>query len=251
MTRVAVTGGTGMIGRAVCTALEARGHEVRVLSRHSVSHPVDLTTGEGLEAALDGCEVVVDASNGFGAKAGRAVLVDGSRRLLEVEQAVGVAHHVAMSIVGCDAVPGYPYYRVKVAQEQVVRAGGVPWTIVRATQFHGFLDMLLGAAAKVGVRPSLAIPLQPVDVGDVALAIADVVAGDGGGRTIEVVGPEVTTVRDLARSWSAATGRGRVPIRLPLWGGMLRALAGGAALSDDPDVRGSVTFESWLTATYA
>jgi len=253
--RIAVVGGTGTLGAPVVAALEGRGHEVRSLSRGSADHPVDLTTGSGLRPALDGCEVVVDASNGAGAKAAQAVLVDGSRRLLEVEAAVGVAHHVAVSIVGCEKVPGLAYYRAKVAQEDVVRSGPVPWTLVRATQFHDLLDTWFSGAAKLGLRPALAAPVQPVDVGDVGDAIADVVDAvrgqdAAGGRTVSVAGPQVATLAELARTWREVTGRGRVPVRVPMWGG-LRAVAAGVLVDESPDVRGTTTFASWVKGAYA
>lgn len=254
---IAVAGGTGTLGSAVCAALESRGHDVRVLSRSSPTHRVDLSTGEGLREAVRGCDAVVDASNGMG-KAAQAVLVEGTHRLLEVERAAGVGHHVGVSIVGCDKIPGFGYYRAKVAQEQAIRAGSMPWTLVRATQFHDLLDGAFAATARLGLRPSLAVPVQPVAVTDAAAAIADVVAGlDAAdrvstGRTVEVVGPEVESLRDLGRTWHEVTGKGRVPLRLPVWGGSMRALRDGALVDDDaPDVRGTTTFESWLKTTYA
>ncbi|MBW9209818.1 NAD(P)H-binding protein [Mumia sp. zg.B21] len=251
--RVAVIGGTGTLGSVVVAALQARGHEVRRASRSSASHPVDLSTGAGLREVLDGCAAVVDASNGFGSKAAQAVLIDGSRRLLEVESAVGVAHHVVVSIVGCDKVQnagGFGYYRAKVEQEEVVRTGPVPWTLVRATQFHDLLDTLFAGAAKVGIRPSVEAPLQPVDVGDVAHAIADAVDSGPVGRTLAVAGPQVASLRDLGRTWSVATGHRRLPVRVPAWG-PLREVGAGALVDDDPDVRGMTTFASWLKARYA
>ncbi|KAA1424712.1 NAD(P)H-binding protein [Mumia zhuanghuii] len=248
--RIAVAGGTGTLGSAASAALEDRGHEVRALSRHS-DFPVDLSTGEGLAAALEGCDVVVDCSNGSSLKQAEAVLVDGSRRLLEAEVAAGVGHHLAISIVGCDKVPGFGYYRAKVAQEAVVKAGSVPWTILRATQFHPFVDGLFAGAAKAGVRPSLAVPVQPVDVRDVAATIADLVASEtheaaGGGRTLNLVGPEVMTLRDLGRVRRTVTGRGRVPLRIPLWGGALRAARDGALVDESADLRGARSYEAWL-----
>ncbi|HEU4658965.1 MAG TPA: NAD(P)H-binding protein, partial [Capillimicrobium sp.] len=138
--RVAIVGGTGTIGRELARELAQRGHEVRALSRHAPEHRVDLTTGEGLDAALAGCEVVVDASNQPPSGKGPSVLVEGSRRLLAAEAVAGVGHHVCVSIVGCDAVP-LAYYRLKTEQERVVQDGPVPFTIVRVTQFHELIDL--------------------------------------------------------------------------------------------------------------
>ncbi|MEU2632071.1 NAD(P)H-binding protein, partial [Kitasatospora sp. NPDC007106] len=117
--RIAIVGGTGTLGSHVTEELRARGHEVRVLSRRSPEHPVDLTTGAGLAAALAGCEVVVDAANSRSAKGAERTLVDGTRHLLAAERAAGVGHHVCVSIVGCDRVP-VGYYAVKTAQERAV-----------------------------------------------------------------------------------------------------------------------------------
>jgi uncharacterized protein YbjT (DUF2867 family) len=108
---IAIVGGTGTLGRQVAAELEARGNQVRTLSRHAPEYRVDLATGDGLGPALTGCDVVVDASNSASRKPA-GILVDGSRRLLEAEAAAGVTHHVCVSIVGCDQVP-MSYFRAK------------------------------------------------------------------------------------------------------------------------------------------
>jgi uncharacterized protein YbjT (DUF2867 family) len=123
---IAVAGATGSIGKPVAMELLARGHEVRALSRSAPAFPVDLTTGAGLDAALDGCDALVDASNaGPAAAAAREVLIDGGRRLLEAAGRAGIGHHVCISIVGIEHVP-MPYYEIKVEQEALVRASEVP-----------------------------------------------------------------------------------------------------------------------------
>ncbi len=239
-----------MLGVPLCEVLAARGHEVRALSRSSTTFPVDLSTGAGLRDALAGCDAVVDASNGRG-RAAQTVLVDGSRRLVEAEAAEGIRHHVVVSIVGCDQVPSFSYYRAKVAQEGTVRTGEVPWTVVRATQFHGFVDMVFGAVAKAGLRLSSGVALAPVDVREVCDALAEVTEGPGEGRTLDIAGPDAVPIRDLARAWHRATGRGRVPLRVPTWGPTGRALREGALVSAAPYARGKVDFGSWLERTYA
>lgn len=248
--RVAVIGGTGMLGAPLCEVLAARGHEVRALSRSSADFPVDLSTGEGLRDALAGVDAVVDASNGRG-RAAQAVLVDGSRRLVEAEAVEGVRHHVTVSIVGCDQVPSFSYYRAKVAQEETVRAGAIPWTVVRATQFHGFVDMVFGAVAKAGLRVSSDVVLQPVDVRELCDVLAEVTEGPGEGRTLDVAGPDTASIRELARAWRRSTGRGPVPLRVPTWGATGRALREGVLASEAPYARGKVDFGSWLDRTYA
>ncbi|MFD0530321.1 NAD(P)H-binding protein [Kitasatospora arboriphila] len=172
--RIAIVGGTGTLGSHVTEELRARGHEVRVLSRRSPEHPVDLTTGAGLAAALVGCEVVVDAANSRSAKGAERTLVDGTRHLLAAERAAGVGHHVCVSIVGCDRVP-VGYYAVKTAQERAVAEGPVPWTVVRITQFH---ELIGEAFAALGRWRLLTVPkarLQTIAAVDAARAVADVV----------------------------------------------------------------------------
>ncbi|MFZ0004087.1 MAG: NAD(P)H-binding protein, partial [Trebonia sp.] len=166
--RIAIAGGTGTLGRPVAAELSERGHEVRVLSRHAPEYQVDLTTGAGLAAALDGCQVVVDASSSP-PRTAAAVLVAGNRRLLDAGREAGVEHHVCVSIVGCDRLP-IGYYRVKTEQEDVVVQGPVPWTIVRATQFHELIAGFFGAAARYGVVPAPRGVLQPIAAADAAHA---------------------------------------------------------------------------------
>jgi uncharacterized protein YbjT (DUF2867 family) len=181
--RIAIVGGTGTLGRHVAAELARRGHDARVLSR-SGAYPVDLTTGDGLSKALDGCAVVVDASNATSSKRARQVLVEGSGRLLAAEQEAGVGHHVCVSIVGCDQVP-MGYYRIKTDQEHVVEHGPVPWTIVRATQFHELAATALAAAAKYRVLPIPSMRLQTIAAAEVAEAVAttaEAEPGGGGGR---------------------------------------------------------------------
>jgi uncharacterized protein YbjT (DUF2867 family) len=168
--RIAITGGTGTLGRPTVTELRSRGHEVRVLSRRSPEHPVDLTTGAGLAEALEGCDVVVDASNDSSKHAAQ-ILVEGSRRLLAAEEAAGVGHHVCVSIVGCENVP-MGYFRVKADQERVVEAGTVPWSIVRATQFHEFVVANLAPAGRWHVLPVPRARLQTVASAEVAAVVA-------------------------------------------------------------------------------
>jgi uncharacterized protein YbjT (DUF2867 family) len=189
--RIAVIGGAGTLGRQVTAELARRGHEVRVLSRSSPQFPVDLTTGQGLASALAGCAAVVDASNAQ--RRARQVLVEGSARLLAAERQAGVSHHVAISIIGCDQVP-IGYYEAKVEQERAVERGPVPWTIVRATQFHELAAGLFATAARYCVLPAPAVPLQPVAAADVARVLAGAAEADPRGGRISVAGPQVSSV---------------------------------------------------------
>ena len=243
--QVAVTGGTGTVGREAVAELSRRGHDVRVLSRRSPEHPVDLITGDGLAAALDGVDVVVDASNARpGRKAAEALLVAGTRRLLVAEQAAGVRHHVGISIVGIDRVPA-GYYGVKLAQEAVVKASSVPWTIVRATQFHGMLDHIFRSMARFRVLPGAAVPLQPVDEREVAFVLADTAEAQASGAITQFVGPERRSVAELARTWRLETGRRALLVPVPLVGAAARALRAGALTNSDART-GRTRFADWL-----
>jgi uncharacterized protein YbjT (DUF2867 family) len=244
---IAIAGGTGTLGRHVATELRERGHTVRVLSRSAPEYRVDLTTGAGLEDALDGCEVVVDASNNS-SKNASATLVDGTRRLLAAGQSAGVVHHVCVSIVGCELVPN-GYFRVKAEQEDVVTHGTVPWTVVRATQFHELVAATIGAVARWGLVPVPRAVLQPVACAEVARTVADVAEQGPRDRRVEIAGPEAASARDLVRTWRRATGKRAILVPVPLPGGLGRALRGGALTAEHPDVRGGMTFAAWLDGT--
>jgi len=246
--RIAVAGGTGTIGRRVAEALAREGHEVRPLSRSAPTYRIDLITGAGLEAALDGCDALIDASNGPSSRKARAVLVEGSQRMLEVARRAGVKHHVCVSIVGIDDVP-MAYYRVKVEQERVVEQGGVPWTIVRSTQFHDLLGALLAAAGRVHLLPALPARFQPVDVLEAAQAVAAAATESPRLARVTVAGPEVHELRTLGRLWRQATGRRTLEVPIPLPGKLGRALRDGRLTCANPDVHGTRTFAQWLQAT--
>lgn len=211
--RAAIAGGTGTLGRPLTDLLRAQGHDARPLSRSAPQFPVDLRSGDGLAAALDGVDVVFHAHNG-----GKAVLLDGSRRLLWAAD----AHHVLVSIVGIEDVP-VPYYRWKLAQEELVRGSGRPWSIVRATQFHELVAKLERFRSRA--------QFQPVDPRDVAEVCAQVGAGHPLGRAVQVAGPERVTL----------TG----PIPLPLPPRLGRALRAGKLTAAHPDHVGSTTRAQW------
>jgi uncharacterized protein YbjT (DUF2867 family) len=247
--QVAVVGGTGVCGSCVVDELRHRGHQPRVLSRrpsNSVDHyQVDLSTGDGLSTALTGADAVIDASNTRKRRIMRAVLVDGTERLLRAEAEAGVAHHVLPSIVGIDAVP-MAYYRIKLEQEQAVLRGPVHATVVRSTQFHQLVDEIFSATARLGFLPRSGIALQPIDPREAAVALVDAVERGPGDR-VEVAGPEILTVTELARAWMRAVPRRRPLVPIPLPGKFGRALRAGALTG--PSVRyGTGTFSEWLRA---
>ncbi len=236
MNSVLVTGGTGVLGRRVVRALAADGHQVRILSRNPASPPVsgaevtvaDLSTGVGLPEAVAGASAVVhcatDPRNPW------AVDVEGTGRLLETARDAGRPHLVSVSIVGVDRIP-VTYYRAKLAAEESVARSGLPWTVLRTTQFHGFVEDLLGRLVRLPVVP---VPrgwrLQPIDVEEVARRLADAVASGPAGRLPDLGGPEVVPVAELVRDRLRRTGRHRPVVEVPLPGALCAALRAGANL---------------------
>lgn len=256
---IAVVGGTGTLGRHVVAELVDRGHAVRALGRNAPERPlaagathvrVDISTGEGLDAALAGVDAVVDASNGPPSRKAEAVLVTGTEHLLDAERKAGVGHHVCVSIVGTDRVPT-AYYRVKVRQEEAVERSDVPWTIVRATQFHDLVASWFATAARARVLPGVRVPLQPLDTRTAAELVARTAEqAPRTGRT-QIAGPEIRSAHDLARIWRARTNAKAAIVPLPLPGKLGRALRAGELTSEQDAAKGSPTFEAWLSASGA
>ncbi len=249
MTTVAVVGGTGTLGAPVAAALLARGAAVRVLSRNRAKVPtgaehrrVDLISGEGLAEALVGADTVVDAANSN--RKSKVTLVEGTGRLLGAGAAAGVGHHVTISVVGIERVPS-SYYRDKLAQERAVEAGPVPWSILRATQFHQLLDMSFAYAARFGLRPTGAGKLQPIDPRVVAERLADAAFTPPAGRLPDIAGPKIATISELSRAWASARGRRRLPLRIPSIGKAGKALAAGELCAPDAAADGE-GFAEWL-----
>jgi uncharacterized protein YbjT (DUF2867 family) len=244
--RVAVAGGTGAVGRRVVDVLAGRGHDPVVLAR---SRGTDVTTGAGLADALAGAAALVDvvSVSTLDGRTSERFFRASTTHLLSAAAAAGVPHVVALSIVGIDASPG-GYYAGKVVQEQLVQAGPVPWTILRATQFHEF-------AAQVAVRgrvgPVVGVPqmrTQPVAAREVAERLADLVEAGPAGRVPDLGGPRVERLSDLVRAYLRATGS-RVPV-LPLalpgrtWSGR----RGGVLLPGPGAALGRQPFDAWLAA---
>jgi uncharacterized protein YbjT (DUF2867 family) len=239
---ILVTGGTGTLGRVVVEKLQERGHLPRVLSRREGPGRVvgDLETGVGIAEAVRGVDAVVHAASRPAHDVAQArVLLDAMRR-------AEVPHLVFVSIVGVDRVP-LRYYRDKVEIEGLVAASGVPWTILRASQFHDLLLTLLQTLGRSPVLPVLAgASFQPVDVPDVAERLADLATAAPVGRAPDLAGPQVRSMADLARAWLTATGRRRavLPVRLP--GALARAVRDGGLVAPDHD-DGRITFEEFLS----
>lgn len=240
---ILVTGGTGTLGRLVVRRLEARGRTVRVLSRSGGSHRGNLATGEGLAEAVAGVGTVIHCASdprrpGSDLVAARN-LIDALRR------AGGGAHLVFISIVGVDRVP-YRYYRIKYQVERMIEGSGLPYTILRATQFHDLVLASAQALARLPVVPVPAgTPFQPVDAAEVADRLVALALGGPRGRAGDMGGPEVAGAAELVRAYLAAAGRHRplLPIRFP--GRLARAFRNGAHTV--PEHRdGQVTFARFL-----
>jgi len=253
---ILVTGGTGTLGRQVVKLLRQSGHRARILSRHSRGHvdavQGDIRTGEGVARALAGMEVVVHAASATREPwRGRSTDVGGTRRLLELARSADISHIVFVSIVGIDGV-GYLYYRTKVAAERVIKEGGVPWSILRATQFHEFMEILLRGFSRVpGIT---AIPLrwqfQPVDSSEVARRVVDVARGEPAGMLADFGGPEVRTFESIAQSWLAARNEKRRLVNMPVPFQFGRQVAEGKLTCPDHKV-GLITFDQYLAERYS
>jgi len=242
--RVAVVGATGRIGRLTVEALERRGHETVGISR---SQGVDVYTSDGLETALAGVDAVVDASSCSATDRDEAFefFSRSTRNLLEAERAAGVQHHVLLSIIGLTRVTGNAHYAGKRAQEEVLERGPVPWSIVPATHFHDFAEMVTTWTERDGSATIAPLLIQPVAPADVADVLAEVATGPPQGRCADLAGPEPQDLVDLARRTRAARG---TPIRLvPTWSGVFGVDMAGDVLLPELDARiAPTTFDDWL-----
>jgi len=246
---VLVTGASGTLGSVVVPRLEKDGYRVRPMSRRGRPGWVaaDLRTGEGLAEAVDGVDVIVHLASSPGRA--RQTDVEGTRLLLTEARHAGVEHVLYVSINGIDRVP-YRYYQAKLDTEEVVEASGVPYTILRAAQFHPFVERLLAAVSKAG--PVIIDPrwrLQPVALDDVADRLADLIAAPPTGEIIEYAGPQVLTFDQMARSWLAARSSKRPIWRLPFPGRMAKAIRDGAQTTAATPT-GTGTWQEYLAAKY-
>jgi uncharacterized protein YbjT (DUF2867 family) len=243
--RVAVAGGTGLVGRLVVSRLAAGGDEPVVLAR---ANGVDLTTGAGLGAALTGVDAVVDVSNTTAMRKKQAVAFfeAATTNLLQAGERAGVRRHVVLSIVGIDRVD-LGYYVGKRRQEELALASGRPVSVLRATQFHEFAGQLLDRGrGPVAVVPRMRV--QPVAADEVAAALVSLLDGPLG-MAPELAGPEQLELTDLARAVLESRGSRRLllPVRAP--GAAGRALAEGAVLPTGDPRLGHQTFAEWLSHT--
>lgn len=255
---VLVTGGTGNLGRHVVARLRAAGHEVRVLTRQEQpprdgieSVIGDLESGDGVESAVTGCDVIVHC-------AGSAKRDDvKAQTLVLAARAAGTAHLVNISVVGADRVPVtsrldrvmFGYFAAKAAAERVIAQSGVPFTTLRATQFHDLVLMTVRQMAKLPVIPAPSgFRFQPVEADEVAQRMVELALDSPAGLVADLGGPRTYDQAELLRSFLRATGRKRpiVPVRIP--GAAARAFRAGANLAPDHAV-GRRTWEEFLSGT--
>jgi uncharacterized protein YbjT (DUF2867 family) len=256
-TTTLVTGGTGTLGRLVVPRLRDAGCKVRVLSRHShnaeegieIEYVIgDLATGEGIEAAVDGAELIVHLA---GSNKGDE---DKARHLVPAASRTGARHLVYISVVGADRIPVvsgvdramFGYFASKLAAERVIAESGLPWTTLRATQFH---DLMLTTARQMVRLPVVPVPsgfrFQPIEAGEVAARLVELALGTPAGLVPDIAGPKVYGMADLIRGYLRARRKHRllVPVRLP--GKAARAYRAGANLTPERAV-GRRTWEEFL-----
>ncbi len=257
MTRVLITGGTGILGSELVPRFAGADYTVRIMSRRG--HPPDvdpgiewaqaqLASGEGLSHAVSGVDLIVHAaSSPF--RRSEEVDVGGTERLLGQARDAGVSHFLYISIVGIDRIP-LGYYKRKLAAESCVEREGVPWSILRATQFHTLIDMQLRALLRfpIGVAPT-DFRFQPVDPGEVADRVLEYAEAGPSGRLPDLGGPEVSTLGDLARTWAQIRGLRRLIVPLPLPGKIAAGFRQG--LNTTPEGKyGHVTWADWVRRRY-
>ncbi len=246
--KIVVVGGTGRLGSQVVAELQRRGHETVAASP---STGFDTISGSGVVEGLTGADVVVDVSNAPSFEAGAVLefFETSTGTLLSAERQVGIGHHIVLSIVGTDRAPDSGYLRAKVAQERLVAGGGVPYTIVRATQFFEFLGQIGDTATTDGTVRLTSATLQPIAVGDLAAIVAGVAEGQPTNAVIEVGGPEAIGLDELVRRVLTAKGDPRTVVAddsVPYFGQLLQ----DSTLTPGPDARiGPTHLDEWLSRT--
>lgn len=254
-TEILVTGGTGVLGRLVVRRLRDAGRDVRVLSRrhHEATDGVefvtgDLTTGEGIEPAVDGAGTIVHLAGSPKGNEGE------TRNLVRAASRAGAAHLVYISVVGADRIPVssrvdramFGYFGSKLAAERLVSDSGLPFTTLRATQFH---DLILTVARQMAKLPVVPIPagfqVQPIEADEVAARLVELTLGEPAGLVTDMGGPRVYGAADLLRGYLGATHRRRPIVPLPLPGKAARAFRAGANLAPEQAV-GRRTWEEFL-----
>ena len=245
--KIVIIGGTGLIGSKLVGILRERGHEAIAASPNS---GVNTLTGDGLDAALAGADIVVDVANSpsFADDAVLEFFTTSGRNLLGAAARAGVKHHVALSVVGTDRLAESGYFRGKIAQEKLIRESGLPYTIVHSTQFFEFLG---GIAASAGAGDTLALSpayIQAISSDDVAAAMADYTLGQPLNGVVEIAGPEKTRLSDLVQHYLRFKHDTRTVVadrQAPYFGAQLQ----DDTLIPGADARlGTVRVDAWLQA---
>ena len=248
--KIVVVGGTGLIGSKLVEKLRWSGHEPLAASPET---GVDLLTGEGLAEALDGAEVVVDVANAPAWE--DAAVLDffqtSARNLLAAETAAGVGHHLALSIVGADRLPESGYMRAKIVQEETVKAGSVPYTILRATQFFEFIGRIIDSSTNGDTIRVPPVFLQPESADDVASALAELAANEPANSIVELAGPEEFRLDELVRRVLSANNDAR-QVRADIYALYFGAELNYFTLTPEGNARIAPTrFEDWLSQSVA
>jgi uncharacterized protein YbjT (DUF2867 family) len=259
MATILITGGTGTLGRQVVSLLSGGDHELRVLTRQTrrdadrVSYATgDLATGSGIRAAVDGVSIIVHCAGSARGDEQKAL------NLVRAAQALtGAPHLLSISVAGADRVPVssvvdramFGYFPMKLATEHVVRDSGLPWTVVRATQFYDLILKVSTALAKPPIVPVPAgMPFQPIDPREVAQRIVELTLAPPAGLVAEIAGPKVYELPDLIRPYLRAAGKRRTLVPVVLPGKAARAIRGGAVTVPGP-AYGRRTWEDFLGET--
>lgn len=244
--KIIVIGGSGLIGKKLVKNLRQQGHEVVAASPSS---GVNAVTGEGLAQVLAGAQVVVDVANSpsFEDKAVLEFFEKSGRNLLSAEAAAGVRHHVALSVVGTDRLLAGGYFRAKMAQENLIKASPVPYTIVRATQFFEFVDSIAQSATEGQTVRLPPVLMQPIVSDDVAAVMAEVAVEEPLNGTIDLAGPEPIRLDELVRKFLSAKRDART-VTTDARAGYFGIPVNDQSLTPDDHPRlGPTRFEDWLS----
>jgi uncharacterized protein YbjT (DUF2867 family) len=243
--KIVVIGGTGLIGSPLVKMLQERGHEAVAASP---SKGVNAVTGEGLAAALAGADVVVDVANSpsFDDEPVMNFFEASTRNLLAAEATAGVKHHVVLSVVGTDRLPSSGYFRAKLKQETLIKAGPIPYTILRATQFHEFIASISysgGSGQTVHLPTAL---MQPIAAGDVSAALAEIAVQPPANGMVEIGGPEKFKMFEIVRRALEANHDGREVVGDPNATYFGAPLDDKSLVADDGSLMGPTRYEAWL-----
>lgn len=258
MSRILITGGSGGLGREVVARMNLDRNIVRIMSRGNRPEKLDkriewvqadLKTGDGVAEAVAGSQTILHlASQPF--TDNQKVDIEGTRHLLELARKEQLRNFVYISIVGIERFPKFSYYKAKVAAERLIEESGVPYTILRATQFHSFIDFFISAANRL---PIIFLPtefqVQPIDTGEVAASLVQLAADAPSGRVPDMAGPEVLRVGDMIRTWLKIRGIRKPVVNLPLPGATFNAYRRG--LNTEPNrAVGKITWAEWVAREY-